>query len=67
MEKEKLTYARAMAQLEEIVNEVENDQLDIDRICEKIKEAQRLITFCKEKLYKTDKEVKKLLADDQDN
>lgn len=61
MEKEKLTYTRAMTQLEDIVNEVENGQLDIDLICSKIKEAQRLIKFCKDKLYKTDIEVKKLL------
>lgn len=65
MTKEKLTYTRAMAQLETIVNDVSSGHLDIDLVCDKIKEAQRLIQFCKDKLYKTDLEVNKLLEEEQ--
>lgn len=62
MEKEKLTYTRAIRKLEQIVNEVESGNPDIDVLCDKIKEAQALIKFCKDKLYKTEKEVQDLLA-----
>lgn len=61
MEKEKLTYTQAMERLEHIVSEIENNQTDIDQICDKIKEAQSLIKFCQEKLYKTDRDVSQLL------
>lgn len=61
MEKEKLTYTQAMKRLEHIVSEIENNQTDIDQICDKIKEAQSLIKFCQEKLYKTDRDVSLLL------
>lgn len=66
METKKMTYTQAMQRLETIVNDVENGRMDIDSICEKIKEAQQLIGFCKEKLYKTDKAVNELLAKDKE-
>lgn len=62
MEKEKLTYTQAIHQLEGIVDDVESGNLDIDVLCDKIKEAQMLIKFCKDKLYKTEKDVQKLLT-----
>lgn len=61
METKKMTYQQAIERLESIVNDVENGRMDIDLICEKIKEAQQLISFCKDKLYKTDKTVNELL------
>lgn len=66
MESKKMTYTQAMQRLENIVNDVENGRMDIDSICEKIKEAQQLIEFCKDKLYKTDKAVNDLLTKDKE-
>jgi exodeoxyribonuclease VII small subunit len=57
----KMKYAEAMAHLQEIVTAVENNDLDVDQLTEKLKEAQELITFCKEKLTKTSDDVKKIL------
>ncbi len=57
----KETYTQAMDKLEEIVAQIENNELDIDQLGEKLKEAQKLITFCKNKLYKADGEIKKIL------
>ena len=56
-----MKYEEAMKRLEQIVSDIENNKLDIDLISDKIKEAQELIKFCKEKLYKTDEEIQKLL------
>lgn len=54
-------YEAAMMQLEEIVKKMENGDLDVDSLCEQLKVAQKLIKQCKDKLTKTDKEIKKIL------
>lgn len=57
----KLTYTEAMAELEKLVSRIEQNDVDIDELQSLLKEAQALIKYCKEKLYKADTEVKKLL------
>ena len=54
-------YEAAMMQLEEIVKQMENGDLDVDSLCEQLKVAQKLIKQCKDKLTKTDEEIKKIL------
>ena len=61
MAEKKESYAEAMAKLEKIVSAVEKDELDIDQLSQKLKEAQKLVSFCKEKLYKVDEEIKKIM------
>ena len=63
MATKKETYTEAMKKLEAIVARIESGELDIDQLGENLKEAQRLIKFCKDKLYKTDEEIKKMLDD----
>jgi len=60
-----MKYEEAMRQLEEIVAKMENDELDIDQMSEQLKTAQKLIKFCKDKLTKTDEEIKALLKKEQ--
>jgi len=38
--------------------------LDIDELENKLKEAQKLIKFCRGKLYKTDIEIKKMFEEE---
>ena len=57
----KETYTEAMKRLEEIVNRIESNELDIDRLGENLREAQKLIKYCRDKLYKADAEIKKML------
>lgn len=64
MEK-KQTYEQAMKRLEEIVSSIDNGELDIDSLSANLKEAQELIKFCRDKLYKTDNEIKKLLEENE--
>lgn len=52
-----------MEQLRRIVAEIENGEMDVDILSEKVKEATRLIQLCKDKLYKADEEVKKVLEE----
>ena len=66
MAKRKETYSQAMARLETIVRQVDSNELEIDELVEKIKEANEIIAFCSEKLKKADKKKKKLWADKQE-
>lgn len=65
MEKETLKYEEAMTRLENIVADMENGNLDIDSLCEKVKTAQKLIKMCRDKLTRTDEEIRKILTDNQ--
>ncbi len=67
MPKKKETYSQAMARLETIVRQVDGNELDIDELVDKIKEANEIIAACSAKLKKADTEIEKLLADEQDN
>ena len=58
-----IKYEAALAELQTIVHKMENDELDIDQMSEQLKRAQDLIKLCKDKLTKTDEEIKKILAE----
>ena len=57
------TYNEAVEKLKVIVEDIERGELDVDVLSEKVKEATRLIKLCKEKLFKADEEVKKILEE----
>jgi exodeoxyribonuclease VII small subunit len=57
-----IKYEAAYAELQAIVRKMENDELDIDQMSEQLKHAQELIKLCKDKLTKTDEEIKKILS-----
>jgi len=59
-----MKYEEALKQLETIVNKMESGQLDIDAMGEELKRAQELVKICRDRLTKTDEEIKKILADD---
>lgn len=63
MEQE-LTYEAAMERLEVLAREIEDGNIAIDQLATKLKEAQQLLAFCKEKLTKAEAEVTKLLDAD---
>lgn len=50
-------------QLRQIVSEIECGELDVDVLSDKVTEASRLVKVCKEKLFKADDEIKKILED----
>lgn len=66
MAAKKETYTEAMKRLEAIVACIESNELDIDALGEQLKEAQKLIKYCREKLYKADAEIKKILAENSE-
>jgi exodeoxyribonuclease VII small subunit len=60
---EEMKYEAAFAQLQDIVCKMENDEFSIDEIALQLKEAQRLIKFCKDKLTKTEAEIQKIQSE----
>lgn len=62
--KQEIKYEAAFAELQSIVRRMENDELDIDQMSEQLKRTQQLIKICKDKLTKTDEEIKKILAEE---
>ena len=62
--KEELKYEQAYQELQTIVRKMENDELDIDQMAEQIKHAQQLIKLCKDKLTKTEEDIKKILEEE---
>lgn len=64
MENNEMKYEKAVCELEEIVDKMERDELDIDQLSEQLKRAKVLVKLCKDKLSKTDEEIKKLLSEE---
>ena len=56
-------YEEALKQLEDIVGKMESDELDIDSLGQQLTAAQKLIKLCRDKLAKTDADIKKILDD----
>ena len=52
-----------MDEIEAILNSIENDEPDVDDLAEKVKRVAQLLKFCKDKLYKTQEEVEKVLKE----
>lgn len=59
--KKTITYNDAISEIEEIVQKIENQELDVDELTDNVKRVSLLIKICKNKLYKTEEEVQKIL------
>lgn len=64
-ETKQFKYEDAIHELEGIVDSMENGEMDIDSMTAKLKRAQELIKLCKDRLTKTDAEIKKILDGDK--
>ena len=54
-------YSKSIKRLEEIIEKIENEEIDVDELSDKVKEAVGLIKVCKEKIEKAELEVKKVV------
>jgi exodeoxyribonuclease VII small subunit len=63
MAQKKQTYREAIDEIEEILSNIENDELEVDDLVEKVRKVTELLKFCKDKLYKTQDEVEKALKE----
>ena len=56
-----MKYSKAVQRLEEIITKIENEEIDIDELSEKVKEAVSLVKLCKDKIEKAEMEVKEVV------
>ena len=64
MSKLKLTYTEAVAELETVLAELENNaEINMDLISEKVKRAAVLMEFCKKQLHQLDEDLEKIMTD----
>ena len=60
-----MTYEESLRQLEIIVQKMEAGEYSIDELATQLKNAQKLITACRDKLTKADTEIKKILGEEK--
>lgn len=63
MAAKKMTYQEAVNEIDEILEKIENEELDVDELSTKVKRVSTLIKMCKDKLHKTEEEVKNILKE----
>ncbi len=61
MAKKEILYTEAITEIEEIINDIDNGELNVDDISEKVKRVSYLINICQKKLHSTQMEVEKII------
>ena len=64
MTKKEPPYRQSIEEIETILAKIENGETDIDDLAAEIKRAAMLLQDCKEKLFKTEQEVEKVMIGD---
>ena len=58
-----IKYNEAISEIEDILRQIENEEMDVDDLSDKVKRAYFLLKFCKEKLHSTEKDIEKIMKD----
>lgn len=66
MATKKITYNEAITEIENILDKIENEELDVDELAEKVNRVSELLKICREKLQTTNKQVEQVLKDMED-
>lgn len=63
MAAKKISYSEAMAEIEDILEKIESEELDVDELAEKVKRVSTLLKTCKAKLTQTNEQVEQILKE----
>lgn len=63
MATKKISYSEAMTEIEAILEKIENEELDVDELADKVKRVAVLLKICKDKLQKTNEQVEQVLKE----
>ncbi len=63
MAKKTLTYEAAMAELQQITAALQEEAVSMDDLSGKVARAAELLTYCREKLRKTEEETNKFFTE----
>ena len=65
MTKEKISYKEAITEIETILQQIEEAELEVDELAEKVKRVTDLLKICRDKLYRTEKQIGEILEGDE--
>jgi exodeoxyribonuclease VII small subunit len=63
MSENTIKYSEAIKEIEDILRQIENEELDVDDLSAKVKQAYFLLRLCKEKLHATEKDIENIMKD----
>lgn len=63
MESKELTYSEAIAEIEQIISRLRNEQTGVDTLAAELKRATELIERCKAQLRKVESSVKEQMEE----
>lgn len=63
MSKKEVKYSEAIEELNGILADLESENVDVDELSLKVKQAVELIKICRGKIEKTELEVKKIVKE----
>lgn len=63
MSKKAVKYGEAINELNKILSDLESEEIDVDCVSVKVKRAVELIKLCREKIQKTEMEVKEIVKE----
>jgi exodeoxyribonuclease VII small subunit len=66
MTKEKITYSEAIDEIESILQMIEGGSLDVDELAKKVGRVTDLLKICRDRLYKTETQINKILDETED-
>ena len=55
-----MTYENALDKLQALISSIENEEVSVDELSKKVKEANELIQFCRTKLRNVEGEIEDL-------
>jgi len=58
----KQTYESSLAELQNIIAEIEGEEISVDELSKKVKRAAELLKFCQQKLRQTEDDVNEILG-----
>lgn len=59
-----MKYEEAIKTLETIARQLEQNELPIDKIADRLREAQQLVAFCQQQLTVVDGEIQKIIGEE---
>lgn len=60
---EKTSYSKSFEELQKILDSIEGEDVEIDKLAEKVKRATELIKVLRSKLKKTEIEIKEIVKE----
>jgi len=67
MTKEKINYDTAVGEIEEILEKIEEGDLGVDELAEKVNRVTELLKICRDRLLATEEQITKILDNDETN